>query len=260
MNDIVNYFSNGLNDYLISNHLTNVFIVGKVGSTEDFFIVGTEPPNEAPYPMITGNFLDSEGKFLFRLVRNVLVINPNNCNKIQANLSGYEIHDSAGKLILKVFTEFNEQKGFITTIESKGYNNKGELVFDANKDSMEIKTNHVLGFDNINGNFGVTSGFDKNELDFIRYVFRSGGKIHEPIVGRIENKTILLDGKAILGAQLIKCDLFIQAGDFIAIGDCHFDTCGFHFQGNAGNIYNFISHAQKNNVKFIGLQPPPNKN
>lgn len=244
------YFPTGKNDYLISGNLTNVFAIGEVGSPDDFFIIGSETSDEVPYPMLTANYLDSEGNILFRIVRNIFVINPHNCHKFIADLSGYEIQDSAGKLILKVTTKFDEKKGFITTIQSQGYNKKGELVFDANESSMKISTKFAIGYDKQSGNIGEIDGYSEEDHGFIRSVLSSDGRIYEPLKGIIKNQKIRLDGKVIIDGKLENCEVEIFEGDFTTIGPCNYDTCNFVFGGNAANIINFIRAAEKSNTIF----------
>ena len=70
------------NNYLVGGNIVGAFVVGEVGSADDFFLVGVEPEQESNYPLLTGNILDSEGNVLFRLVRNVLMLNPGHCSKI----------------------------------------------------------------------------------------------------------------------------------------------------------------------------------
>src|SRR4051812_19105762 len=81
--------------YVIGGNGCGVFALGKIGASDDFFLVGAEPDEEAAsYPLLTGNFLDGQGNVLFRLVRNVLSINPGHCSKILSDRIGYEIHDA----------------------------------------------------------------------------------------------------------------------------------------------------------------------
>lgn len=102
-----NVFMQGrYNNYLVGGNVCNAFALGDLGSPEDFFLVGAEPFDESNYPLLTGNILDSDGKVLCRLVRNMLVVNPGHCSKILGDHIGYEIHDGNGNLIFKVATRF----------------------------------------------------------------------------------------------------------------------------------------------------------
>jgi len=94
------------NNYLIGKNLFNAFVVGEIGSSDDFFLVGAEPIAESNYPLLTGNFLDSEGSFLFRLVKNILVVNPGHCLIMDSSPTTYEIHDVNDHLILRVESRF----------------------------------------------------------------------------------------------------------------------------------------------------------
>src|SRR5688572_10974011 len=124
------------NNYLIGGNVCNAFALGNVGSPDDFFLIGAEPPDESSYPLLTGNVLDSEGNLLFRLVRNVLVVNPGHCSKLVGDSLGYEIHDGNGQSILKVHTSFRplhdgSESCYVTTIAANFYDRAGERVFHA---------------------------------------------------------------------------------------------------------------------------------
>jgi hypothetical protein len=170
------------NNYLIGGNICNAFALGKVGSADDFFLVGTEPADESNYPLLTGNLLDSEGNVLFRLVRNMLVVNPGNCSRIFSDRIGYEIHDGHGQLIFRVHTIFErlpgfEEETFVTTISANFYNKNRELVFRANSgeedEHIETSTPVVLGF---SGRFGFVTGMSDYELNFLRIAFATRGQ------------------------------------------------------------------------------------
>ena len=109
---VKNVFMQGkYNNYLIGGNVCNAFALGDLGSKEDFFLIGAEPFDESNYPQLTGNILDSDGNVLFRLARNMLVINPGHCSKILGDHVGYEIHDGNGVLIFKVTTLFETLPG-----------------------------------------------------------------------------------------------------------------------------------------------------
>lgn len=129
-------FPGRYNNYVVGGNVCNGFAIGDIGSSEDFFIIASEPEGESNYPMITGNFLDSSGKTLFRLVENTLVINPGKCQKILSDHIGYEIVDSNGVPIFKIETKYEKipsinQECFVTTIEGKFFNSRGEMVAQA---------------------------------------------------------------------------------------------------------------------------------
>ena len=226
------------NDYLIAGNQCNAFALGEIGSTEDFFLVGCEPPEESTYPLLTGNILDSEGKVLFRLVRNVLVFNPGHCSRIMGNHVGYEIHDGNGVPVFKVETLFQEK--FITTISAKFYNKDGTLIFKANSgeedERIEASCKCAFGY---SGALGIAQGMNREDLEFLAMVFSSGGRVHEPIRGLIEGKEFSLDGKAVIDANVKNCTIHIESGDFLT-KDTSYDTCKFIFSGRAANIRNLL--------------------
>ena len=147
------------NNYLVGGNICNAFAIGELGSTDDFFLIGAEPKDESNYPLLSGNILDSEGKVLFRLVRNMLIINPGHCSKILSDHIGYEIHDSQGNMILKVATRFEklpkeEEDCFVTTISANFFDKNGNLVFKAQSgknESIESNIQSGFGFSGISG-------------------------------------------------------------------------------------------------------------
>jgi hypothetical protein len=194
------------NNYLIGGNITNAFAVGEVGSNEDFFLIGAEPEGESNYPLLTGNFFDSEGNLLFRLVQNMLVVNPGHCSKIESNLIGYEIHDSAEKLIFRISTKFQEITGgmsaedewrvrtgnlspdaivpkfdkpeeyWVTTIEGNFFGKNGQHILSANNDSglaINETTKFAIGVHE--SGFGIVNRMDKEEQVLAFQILQSRG-------------------------------------------------------------------------------------
>lgn len=240
INNII--LSGKYNNYSIAGNITNAFAIGDIGSTDDFFLVGAEPLEESNYPLLTGNILDSEGKLLFRLINNVITFNPGHCSKILGNFIGYEIHDSNNELIFKVETLFQrveklDEEFFVTTIKANFYNKDSELVFFANSgessEMLEIKTKYILGF---SGGFGMVCAYTEEEVEFIRYILSSRGKINQPIRGMVENQAITLDGKAVQNAIIRNCEVTINNGDFVFLGKNAIQDCSIKFSENAEKI------------------------
>jgi hypothetical protein len=235
------------NNYLIAGNVCNAFAIGELGSEEDFFLMGAEPPDESTYPLLTGNILDSEGNVLFRLVRNVLVINPGNCSRILGDHIGYEIHDSAGVPIFEVRTVFTKVKGieeecFVTTIKAQFHNKRGEVVFHANSGEPDERivsgTKAAFGF-GAPGGFGVVQGMSKSDLELARIALSSGARIHQPIRGHLEHQEFDLDGKALLGAKLTNCTINVRTGDFFLAGP-ELAHCQIRFFKPASNVRNLV--------------------
>lgn len=243
-----NQFMPGVfNNYVIAGNVCNAFALGELGSQHDFFLVGAEPQEESSYPLLTGNILDSEGNVLFRLVRNVLVLNPGHCSKILGDHVGYEIHDSSGVLILKIRTLFQPLLGsqgpemFVTTLAGNFYNKEKELVFSANSGEQDerIETNIKCAF-GFSGGFGLVQGMSEEEINFARIVLFSRGAVHEPIKGYLDSKEITLDGKALIGARLTNCKIHVHTGDFATFGQNAFEHCEFIFHDAAERIKNLV--------------------
>jgi len=143
-------------NYLIAGNLCNAFVLGQVGSPDDFFLLGADPgPDETSYPLLSGTILDSDGEVLFRLVKNELTVNPGRCSKFAANRLSYEIHDSGGVAIIKVETRYiplggNPEPTLTTTLAASFYNKKKELVFSANSgdedERIDTRCNCAFGY------------------------------------------------------------------------------------------------------------------
>jgi len=239
------------NNYLIAGNVCNAFALGELGSQDDFFLVGAEPEEESSYPLLTGNILDSEGDVLFRLVRNVLVLNPGHCSRILGDHVGYEIHDSSGVPILKIRTLFeclpeSDEEMFVTTLAGTFYNKKGELVFSANSGEQDecIEAN-VKGAFGFTGGLGLVQGMSKEEIDFARIVLSSRGAIHEPIRGHLNAKEITMDGKVFINARLTNCKIHVHTGDFAISGPGAFEHCEFFFHDAAKKIRDLVVALSK---------------
>jgi hypothetical protein len=245
------------NNYLIGGNLCNAFALGEIGSMDNFFLVGSEPSEESNYPMITGNLLDSEGNVLFRLVKNVLIFNPGHCSKILGDHIGYEIHDSAGKMILRVSTKFEktdelESETYITSIEANFYNKEKELVFKATSGSEDerIESNCKSAFGFLGG-FGMVIGYNSDELEMVKLALLTQGTINQKVTGEISNTQIELDGKYVVDAKLNNCKIIIKDGDFILKNNL-FNDCHFEFKDRAAQIYNIVMMLLNKNKEEKG--------
>jgi hypothetical protein len=239
------------NNYLIAGNVCNAFALGEIGSSEDFFLVGAEPVDESLYPLLTGNVLDSEGNVLFRLVRNMLILNPGNCSRIFGDFIGYEIHDGTGNFIFSVKTVFERLPGlteesFVTTISANFYNKNRELLFQAKSgeegEYIETKVKSAFGF---SGTFGLVQGMSENEIDFVRTVLGSRGAIHQPLTGTFDGEEMLLDGKTIINANLKNCTLHLKTGQFSTLGQNSFENCRFVFHDDAAKIRDLVLALEK---------------
>jgi hypothetical protein len=243
------------NNYLIGGNLTNTFIIGNLSDPNDFHLVGAEPEDESSYPLISGTILDSEGSVLFRLVRNILILNPGNCSKIYGDHIGYEIHDSAGELIFKVDTKFEKvpklnEEYFITRITANLYNKKCEKVFEATNDEPGSRiisnTQSVFGF---SGNScGIVSGMNADDIDIAKIYLASKGRINKILTGTVTNETINLDGCLLKNATIDNCTVRVNTGDFLFMGNKNqLSNSRFEFGGLASNIRNLVLKLENPN-------------
>lgn len=168
-------------NYAVAGNICNAFVLGELGSRDDFFLVGTEPPDDSSHPSVTGNVLNSEGKLLFRLIGNVLAINPGRCIKTLDLHGGYEIHDRNGVQLMKVTTRLETLPGFpkegvVTTMSANFFDRSGVLVFKAHggdgQERIEAKGKAAFGFDKV---FGYVQGYSEDELNIAKTMLASAG-------------------------------------------------------------------------------------
>ena len=244
------------NNYVLAGNVCNAFALGAVGSTDDFFLVGAEPSDESSYPLITGNILDSEGKLLFRLVRNVLILNPGVCSKIQGDMLGYEIHDSAGNLVFKVRTVFEQnpalgENGYFTTISASFYDKNKNLVFRANSgDQNEMIEKSCPGAFGFNGAAFAFNAYSPGpHKDMAIEALRSGGAVHEILSGEIKDKTIDIEGKYLKDAIVVGCKVVVGSGNF-RLANTKFSGCSFEFKDAANQIKEIVLVIAKASGQF----------
>jgi hypothetical protein len=232
------FFPGKYNNYLIGGNICNAFAIGNIGSTEDFFLVGSEPADESVYPSLTGNVLDSEGKLLFKLVRNVLVVNPGKCSKIVGDVLGYEIHDSVGVSIFAVRTQYTESDGYVTTIAGKFHDASGKLVFAATAGSSDekIESTAPSAFGFTGQAFGLISNFSPELREVAVFALLSHGAISRILSGEITNKEVHLDGAYLRDVTITDCKIVIEAGQFWVGANVVFSGCALDFRGPAWNV------------------------
>jgi len=205
--------SNG--DYVIGGNLCDSVVLGSPGVEDDFFLIGVPSLEEEGHPLITGNFLDSEGNPLFLLVQNTLVVNPSHCSKVTTDGIGYEIHDSNGKPIFKVKTaweaDHNAHGRYVTRLEGTFFGKGGKVVCKADD---ELTASPGLHFA-IGSMFG---NLTPEEIETARVLIMSGGAIHERLSGTFVDHEIQLDGKLLTNVTLSDCRLHVKFGTFL-IGD-----------------------------------------
>jgi hypothetical protein len=209
-------------NYVIAGNVCNTFALGDVGSSEDFFLVSGEPVEESHYPLLTGTILDAEGHVVCRLARNVLVANPGHCSRIFANQIGYDIHDGNNHRIFRVRTVFARLPG----VEDEYIDRTVKCAF---------------GFSRV---FGFAQGMHEQELQVLRSVLQTRGAVHELVTGALDGQEIVLDGKALINAQITNCVVHVKTGAFAALGNVNFDHCRILFHDAADNIRNLVLALQ----------------
>jgi hypothetical protein len=221
-------------NYVIGGNICNAFAVGVVGADDDFFMIAARPRPESNYPLISGNFLDAEGRVLCKLERNVFVANPGNCAKIFGERIGYEIRDANGSLLFRVSTQpeiLPDQKHecWMTTIEGNFYDKNKNLVVEsggagAGDDGggggggfIETSVGCLMGFDG--EVFGRDEHSTAERTNLAGISLLNHAKLFEPIYGTRENETIDLEGKALMKGSLIQnCEVYVKNGKFALLG------------------------------------------
>ncbi len=245
------------NVYLIGSNVSGDFVVGNIGADDDFFLIAARPPFESNYPIITGNFLDSEGNILFKLVQNVLVVNPGHCSKVKSDRIGYEIYDSDENLILRVRTEFKNLPGqtaelWVTTIEGRFYDKNGELVVEAYDELgfIETKIGCAMGFNG--AGFAFTLGMSDDQTQLAGIALTNLGQVFVPLSGTHRNETLHLSGKVLMPDTVIEdCDVIVEDGKFFPMGNVRFANNRINVMGEAANLANFFG------VKLESHTEPP---
>jgi hypothetical protein len=232
---------NGHSDFLLGTVLCNAFVMGEIGAEDDFFLAGVPAQEFEGYPLLTGNFLDSEGNRLFRIVRNTFVFNPRDCSKIVGNHIGFEIHDGQGNPVIGVTSKFKEiAKGrsqYFTSIWGTFYGKGGKPVVEINEKALTRFGNPKLALGFNGAAFGlVTSSMSSLEQKIAAVCLNSGGTAHQILTGRMSEKTIELDGKILVDTTIVKSKVIVRDGNYDGIGTLLFEDTGFQLEGNAARI------------------------
>lgn len=228
--------------YLVGGNQSPVFAFGRPGASDDFFLVGLEPEESAAmYPLLTGNFFDSNGNRLFQLTRNQLTVNPAHCSKIVSDRIGYSITDDEGATILRVSTLFQGEPGdpgssFVTTITGNFYDRNGELVVSSDdkgggKILSSVPTMLGLG--------GIVVDMSDVDMQFLEASQQTAGAINEVLTGQIHNQNINLEGKALIGAHLVDCVVNISQGNFLLL-DYQFERVELRATGPASMLFHLF--------------------
>jgi len=239
--------ANNFSNYLVGGNLCNAFVMGTLGASDDFFIVAHPAQTEDVYPLITGNFLDSEGNVLLRMVRNELVFNPRNCSKIYGNHIGFGIHDGQGNHILTVSTTWETQtdgtEAYVTRVLGTFYDAKHNIVAIAKEDGSEgcLTLDGIKSAFGHNGDgFGIVHMMDEEEILIAKLMLNTGGKAYETLSGKHVDETVDLDGKILLDVELIRCRISFSSGEFILLRNISMVDCHFSPSGPAASIYELL--------------------
>lgn len=231
---------NDFSNYLIGGNLCNAFALGNVGAPNDFWMVGAPALEVDAYPIITGNFLDAEGNPLFRIVKNVLTVNPRDCAKIYGNHIGYEIHDGQGNPIIKIETtqqESGQKSMLVTTIHGTFYDALKQPVVTFGGDKAESAGNCPVAYGlGPNGQWVMPAYMSNEQQEIASWVARTHGAVNEIVTGAHREETIKMDGTLFKNAQLEKCKLLVETGDFWITGPTTIRQCSVEASGAAERV------------------------
>jgi hypothetical protein len=230
--------ANDFSNYHIGGNICNAFAIGEIGAPDDFFLVGAPATQVDDYPVLTGNFLDSEGNPLFRLVRNVLVVNPRNCSKMRGDHIGFEIQDGEGNSVFKVESLY-ENGAYRTIITGTFYGKGGHEVARADKGELSWNgiQKMVMGF--TGSGFGIVVNLDDQEIEVAKWCIASSGEIHQILKGEIVGQNIDLDGKLLVDVTLRDCHARIISGNFMILGNLSMIETQVNYEGPAARIHMF---------------------
>jgi hypothetical protein len=228
--------------YFVANQAWTTFVMGEVGSPHDFFLIGAAAEPETCYPLLTGNLLDSAGRLLCRLVRNVLTRNPANCQKVMGAGIGYEIRDALGRPILSVKSRLRQLLGlpqpiYVTSVTGNLYDRTGRLVFatatgeESGRPLDELK----YGF-GAHDQLRLTHGMTEQDQQAAQLILNNRGVVLEPVSGEINGGELCLDGKILTRVRVKNCKVVIRTGEFVIVPPCELDSNTFVMEGPAWNV------------------------
>jgi hypothetical protein len=261
---------NEFSNYLVGSNLCNAFVVGEIGASDDFFLVGAPATGVDAYPVLTGNFLDSEGNPLFKIVRNILVVNPRNCSKILGDQIGYEIHDGQGHPVLKVESRYHTESGlgqYVTTIHGTFYGKGGRKIATATGEQLEFLDGTKLAMGFMGGGIAMMMNYSAEEAEIAKLAVASAGAIYQIVRGEIEGtpaQPFELDGKVLIDAT-VKGEVICSSGNFAVRGKTSLGRCRVSFNGPASRIFKLAqvilwfecSVLRRSAARQIGSGVPP---
>jgi hypothetical protein len=235
---------NDFSNYIVGGNMCNAFAIGNLGAPNDFWMVGAPALEADAYPLITGNFFDSEGKHLFRLVKNVLTVNPRNCAKILGNHIGFEIHDGQSMPVLRV--ETTEDPGsnppmLVTNITGTFFDAQKQRVGWADNAGLQFSGPTLIGF--TGQTWAMKLGMTDDQMHIANWIALTHGAVHEVVTGHIKSlpEPLWMDGKLFKDATIEDCDMVVVTGEFGAIGRLSISGCRFQFGGAADRVRQLLA-------------------
>jgi hypothetical protein len=234
---------------VIAGNACNAFCLGELGSPDDFFLVGAEPDPDSNFPMLTGNFLNSEGELLFRIVRNVLELNPGMCSKAISDHLGYQIHDRDGATLFAVRTEWSMNRDaqhpdakLETTISGNFYDKSGKVVFKADSgkedERIDAETKLAFGFQPPIG-LSHSWGLSDVECRVVAMALNGRGAVYQSISGHHVDEEIELNGKLVIDAVIERCKLHVRTPQFVLFNSV-IRNCEAYFYEDMARLRTFI--------------------
>ena len=123
-------------NYLVKDVLTPGFVIGDPQVMDSFyFLADVVLPGEST-PRISARLFDSNGELVVELVWNRVKNNPGNL-QFQSVPGGFRLLDQSGEIILSVLSE-KFTNGYLSRIQGKLYDEKGELRMEQSVESVKI--------------------------------------------------------------------------------------------------------------------------
>jgi hypothetical protein len=234
-----------LGRFRVHGRAVGEFVVGDVGSADDFFLVGTAAEEASGYPLLTGTLLGTDGGVLCRLSRNRLAHNTGGCTTHFGPGPGYEIRDAAGAVVLRVEAAHAEGvNAFVTTLTGTFTDRAGRVVAMSDPADGLLAAEGVrfaAGWQGQAQGFAQVAEMTEQERLIAGIMVTSGGRAWEVLRGRIEGRDVLLDGKILVDASLARCNLHVASGHVAMVGTVRMEAgCNLTYSGAAYNVAQLV--------------------
>lgn len=227
----------GMN-YFVNSNICNAFSLGDIGNEDSFYMYGSPINDDMLYPSISGNFYDNKGNRLFKLVANKIIYNFGKCKKI-IKPNGYSIVNNNDENVLDIEIDYKSMK---VTIIGILYNKDGQEIYNSKNSDFDAEC--AFGYNG--GGFIFSQKMSDLQHLVAKIFIGSKSKINELLTGDHTEEEISFDGKLIYNANISKCNVFIDSGDFVIQGNkINISDCKIGFTGWAENLRQLVLGLNK---------------